>query len=248
MTPSGSIVAYACAPGQRAAEIPGQPHGLFTKHLLRHIEEPGLSVSNLFIRVGKAVNYETSNPIRFPAGPQNPYVNHALRTEDACLVPPKPERPEASYPKRSAPADERPSKTSRARCSASSGAKAWPEPGEIIEVDIDLKPELANWYEGTVTSPVIKGATWKTPEGKNGDEWLHVRLHPAGNVDAILSLQHARLTTDVGRNILVPLCAIRPVPPAVKSGWLEGCVMRQCEGVKMSRDELRSEPFQNQEE
>jgi uncharacterized caspase-like protein len=82
MDPKGSIVAFACQPGQRAAELAGQSHAVFTENLLKHIETPGLELNKLFIRVGKAVEEATSH-LRVP---QQPYVNHALRVEDAFLV------------------------------------------------------------------------------------------------------------------------------------------------------------------
>ena len=61
---------------------PGRGHGAFTRRLLEHIETPGLSIVNLFIRVGNQVEEDTAR-----YGRQRPYVNVALRTEDACLVP-----------------------------------------------------------------------------------------------------------------------------------------------------------------
>ena len=83
MDPKGSIVAFACQPGERAAEMPGDKHAVFTKYLLEHIETPGLEINTLFIRVGNAVEAST----RGLAVVQKPYVNHALRVENACLVP-----------------------------------------------------------------------------------------------------------------------------------------------------------------
>lgn len=82
MSPSGSLVAFSCAREQRSAELPGRGHGAFTRRLLEHIETPGLSIVNLFIRVGNQVEEDTAR-----YGRQRPYVNVALRTEDACLVP-----------------------------------------------------------------------------------------------------------------------------------------------------------------
>ena len=83
MDPKGSLVAFACAPGQRSAELPGSRHGVFTEHLLKHIETRGLELNALFIRVSKAVEAGTSH---LPQ-PQRPYVNHALRIENASLLP-----------------------------------------------------------------------------------------------------------------------------------------------------------------
>lgn len=84
MDPKGSVVAFSCARGQKAEEIPGQMHGIYTKHLLHHIETPGLAVVDLFIDVCKAVNEETKLS---PQGPQNPYQNVALQIKGATLFP-----------------------------------------------------------------------------------------------------------------------------------------------------------------
>ena len=82
MGPKGSLVAFACEPRAVAAELPGERNGIFTKHLLQHIKTPGLEIQKLFIRVGNGVREETKS---FPRGEQNPYVNSALRVEDASL-------------------------------------------------------------------------------------------------------------------------------------------------------------------
>ena len=88
MEANGSIIAFSCAPGQRAAEpLEGSQdeHGVYTKHLLEHIETPGLPVSNLFIRVRNAVMKDTAGP-QYPV-PQVPWTNEALTVEDASLMP-----------------------------------------------------------------------------------------------------------------------------------------------------------------
>ena len=83
MDPKGSLVAFACAPGARSIELPKDPHGIFTHHLLEHLETPGLEINKLFIRIGNAVEQATQHlPL-----PQRPFVNHCLRCEDASLFP-----------------------------------------------------------------------------------------------------------------------------------------------------------------
>ena len=84
LAPSGSMIAFACAPKQQAAEPPTGRNGTFTKHLLKHIETPGLSLHDLFVRVSNAVKSETRD---YPAGQQKPYVNHSLTVEGASLCP-----------------------------------------------------------------------------------------------------------------------------------------------------------------
>ena len=87
MSPSSSLVAYACAATQQAAERHGR--GIFTKHLLSYIERPGLNIVDLFnVHVGNAVEEETSDEKFYPQK-QRPVVMSSLRVpaKDACLVP-----------------------------------------------------------------------------------------------------------------------------------------------------------------
>ena len=51
MGPVGSLVAFACAPGKRAGEKPGQRNGIYAKHLLAHLETPGLRVEVHFFAI-----------------------------------------------------------------------------------------------------------------------------------------------------------------------------------------------------
>jgi TPR repeat protein len=68
--PTGSIIAYATAPGKVAADGEGK-NGLYTQHLLRHIATPGLSVTDLFMNVREAV-------VRDSARKQVPWENTSL--------------------------------------------------------------------------------------------------------------------------------------------------------------------------
>ena len=67
--PTGSILAYATAPGDVAADGSDQ-NGLYTKYLLRHIVTPGLDINSVFIKTrndviqeshGKQVPWESSS-------------------------------------------------------------------------------------------------------------------------------------------------------------------------------------------
>ncbi len=49
--PSGSLIAFATAPGSTADENPNRRNGLYTEHLLKHIETPGLRIEDVFKRV-----------------------------------------------------------------------------------------------------------------------------------------------------------------------------------------------------
>ena len=57
--PTGTLVAYATAPGAVAIDGVGASHSLYTKHLLANLETPGLPVEQLFKRVRVAVIQET---------------------------------------------------------------------------------------------------------------------------------------------------------------------------------------------
>ncbi|MEN8188664.1 MAG: caspase family protein [Thermodesulfobacteriota bacterium] len=52
--PTGSIIAYATAPGSVAADGSGR-NGIYTKSLLKHINEPGLTIEQVFKRVTQSV-------------------------------------------------------------------------------------------------------------------------------------------------------------------------------------------------
>ena len=91
MDPKGSLVAFGCAQGQTTAERRTGRNGIFTEHLLKHIETPGLEINALFIRVGNAVERAT----RGLPQPMVPYVHHSLRCEGATLFPALPTATEA---------------------------------------------------------------------------------------------------------------------------------------------------------
>ena len=58
--PSGTLIAYATAPGSVAADGFGR-NGMYTKHLLQHIGTPDMPVESLFKRVRTGVEKETAN-------------------------------------------------------------------------------------------------------------------------------------------------------------------------------------------
>jgi len=71
--PTGTIIAYATAPGGVAADGSGR-NGLFTKHLLKHIERKGMALDDVLRRVRKGVAQETSSK-------QVPWASESLLTE-----------------------------------------------------------------------------------------------------------------------------------------------------------------------
>ena len=94
--PSGTLIAYATAPGKLARDGEGA-NGLYTAELLRAIREPGLTLENVFKRVRQAVRQKTRGEqipweassvegeflFRLPAG----------ATVAAAPPPPEPPRP-----------------------------------------------------------------------------------------------------------------------------------------------------------
>ncbi len=68
--PTGSLIAYATAPGKVASDGEGR-NGLYTQHLLRNIATPGLSISDLFMSVREGV-------VRDSGKKQVPWENTSL--------------------------------------------------------------------------------------------------------------------------------------------------------------------------
>jgi len=68
--PTGSIIAYATAPGKIASDGSGK-NGLYTQHLLNYIHEPGLSIEQVFKKVRIGVIGDTG-------GKQIPWENSSL--------------------------------------------------------------------------------------------------------------------------------------------------------------------------
>nr|WP_319494004.1 caspase family protein [uncultured Desulfobacter sp.] len=57
-SPQGTLIAFSTAPGEKAEDGRGR-NGTYTKHLLKHIEEPGIDIEEMFKRVGRGVKTET---------------------------------------------------------------------------------------------------------------------------------------------------------------------------------------------
>jgi hypothetical protein len=74
--PSGSIIAYATAPGQTASDGDGD-NGLYTSTLVRLMQQPGLSLEDLFRQNRKAV-------LAASGGKQNPWESSSLT--DAFVI------------------------------------------------------------------------------------------------------------------------------------------------------------------
>jgi hypothetical protein len=79
--PSGTLVAFAAQPGAEAADGTGR-NGLYTKHLLDHIRQEGLTVEQMFKRVREKVERESGNK-------QSPREESSLKGEDFYFRAPK---------------------------------------------------------------------------------------------------------------------------------------------------------------
>jgi uncharacterized caspase-like protein len=75
--PLGSMIAFSTAPGGVALDNPQERNSLYTKHLLEHLNAPGLPVELLFKRVRLAVAKETGRV-------QVPWESSSL-TGDFCF-------------------------------------------------------------------------------------------------------------------------------------------------------------------
>jgi hypothetical protein len=58
--PTGTLIAYATAPGRVASDGPGQ-NGLYTSELLKQMRAPGVSATEMFMRVRAEVMKQTAN-------------------------------------------------------------------------------------------------------------------------------------------------------------------------------------------
>ena len=107
--PSGSIIAYATAPGSTAADGDGK-NGLYTSHLLAAMKKPGLSVEQVFKQVrigvledseGKQTPWESSSltghfefvnttkpvqPVKGNIPPPPPPVQHYTQTSHLQII------------------------------------------------------------------------------------------------------------------------------------------------------------------
>jgi TPR repeat protein len=91
--PTGSLIAYATSPGRTAADGEGK-NGLYTQHLLRNINTPGLSVEELFKRVRQGVAMDSAKKqVPWEASSLIGQFSFAGGVQTASLGAPPPPRP-----------------------------------------------------------------------------------------------------------------------------------------------------------
>ncbi len=83
-SPKGSIITYATAPGEVAADGGGR-NGLYTKHLLRHMGTGGIKVEELFKRVREDV-YKDSGEKQLPWTSSSIMGDFSFATGTATIV------------------------------------------------------------------------------------------------------------------------------------------------------------------
>ena len=94
--PPGTLIAYATAPGSTAADGAGR-NGLYTQHLVRQIERPGLAIEEVFKAVRAGVRADSKNL-------QIPWESTSLESAFAFRQrPPEPVRVAAKPPQPAAP-------------------------------------------------------------------------------------------------------------------------------------------------
>ena len=79
--PAGSIVVYSTSPGTVSEDGKGR-NGTFTGHFLKHLKQPGLTLTQTIRRTRKAVRAETNNK-------QNPWASSNLIEDEYVLLPSK---------------------------------------------------------------------------------------------------------------------------------------------------------------
>ncbi|CAF1165125.1 unnamed protein product [Didymodactylos carnosus] len=82
IAPSGSLIAFACAPGQTASDgSSNNRNGMFTTHLLKHITREGEDIEMVLRDVAYGVETETNKK-------QRPYRTSCITKTGVYLVPP----------------------------------------------------------------------------------------------------------------------------------------------------------------
>ena len=128
-----SLIAYATAPGEVAQDNPQEDHGIYTKHLLKYLTQPGLSVEHVFKRTAKDVTTST-------AYAQQPWVHGNLF--DEFYFTPKPQAPKPAEPPKQEP-PKQPNTPTTFRLTLR------PKP---IDAVVTIK-EVPNYFDGIALKP-----------------------------------------------------------------------------------------------
>jgi hypothetical protein len=108
--PTGTIVAYATAPGSTADDGAGRSNGVYTEQLARQLAQPGLDIKDVFDRTAQEVERITAGKQRpreevglrgrfvLKEGGQPPQVVATARVEPLPVPQSRPQAPPASAP------------------------------------------------------------------------------------------------------------------------------------------------------
>lgn len=138
--PKGTLVAFATSPGKVALDGKGR-NGVYTKHLLAHLNAPGLKVEDVFKRVRIGVSEESQ-------GQQVPWENTSL-TGDFYFVAPTGETVAMSAPD---------SEVQRMQIAMATRNKA--ELRRYLELSPTgkLRPQVAAAYESVIAGEATRSA------------------------------------------------------------------------------------------
>lgn len=172
-TATGTLIAYATAPGQTAADGIGSTHSPFTTALLENIRIPGLEVRQLLARVRKSVR-EASD------GRQIPWESSALEGE-FYFAPPVNSAP-VSIPPVARPEEKRPAEV------ASLPAPTQTSPAEqaralALDVPCSIITALASGDAITISGQAVAG--------KEFESFLYQIGSAARVTDAVVKLDRA---------------------------------------------------------
>lgn len=167
--PKGSLIAYATAPGKKAADGDGR-NGLFTQALLKQMQMPGLTIEQVFENVRREVAQATRDK-------QIPWVSSSL-TSDFSFVPATPHAgaakpPVADVAQEQVIRTDSFTVTGKVRLDAVSGAMTGE--GRIAWLNGDR-------YEGALVNGQKQGRgsfTWANGQRYDG-EWSEDRINGVG--------------------------------------------------------------------
>jgi len=145
--PAGSFLAFATSAGSTASDNYRERNGLFTKFVLQHIQEPGLTAEQVFRRVRTDV-YRASR------GQQLPEDNNRLVGGDFFFVPVKDDVSRSAETRRDGPAQQSPAVLDGPK-SRPNAAAAMAHPAPAIEIPAAIA--------GSIGGPAMQGTALSAP-------------------------------------------------------------------------------------
>lgn len=166
--PKNSIIIYATAPGQTAADGDGR-NGVFTKHLLKELKSPDVDIEQMLRRVRLGVQKETG-------GKQDPFTTSNLTVEHLPLNPVTGvHRPASQEPLNDSPTPADPVQQSTASRDSAAMIDGV-EVREVIHPDGILAIQLVAFGSNDSADPVVWRATAKKEAEKKIKKALEAKL------------------------------------------------------------------------